>query len=60
MQDGAPSHTTQANKSILKKHKVRLLDWPSNSPDLNPIENAWAIVQQRLGKHTYKTFAEYQ
>ena len=27
--------------------------WPANSPDLNPIENCWAIVKQELAGKTY-------
>ncbi len=34
-QDLAPAHTA---KSWLNDHCVGVLDWPANSPDLNPIE----------------------
>ncbi len=27
---------------------VLLLDWPENSPDLNPIENLWDIVKRKM------------
>ncbi len=38
-QDLAPAHTAKSTKSWLNDHSVGLLDWPVNSPDLNPIEN---------------------
>jgi hypothetical protein len=30
-----------------------IADWPPNSPDLNPIENAWAWLKQQLYAQQY-------
>ncbi len=35
-QDVAHAHTAKSTKSWLNDHGVGVLDWPSNSPDLNP------------------------
>ncbi len=44
----APAHTAKSTKSWLNDHGVGVLDWPANSPDLNPIENLWAIVKRKM------------
>lgn len=43
-QDGAPAHTSKSAQKVLKDMQISVLEWPPNSPDLSPIENAWAIV----------------
>ncbi len=46
-QDLAPTHTAKSTKSWLNDHGVGVLDWPANSPDLNPIKNLWGIVKRK-------------
>ncbi len=47
-QDLAPAHTAKCTKSWFNDHGVTGLDWPANSPDLNPIENLWSIVKRKM------------
>ena len=36
------------------------MDWPSNSPDLNPIENLWAIVKGNVEKRMPQNINELE
>lgn len=51
-QDSAPCHTSNATKRWFQQNEVQLLeDWPSNSPDLNVIENCWAVMKAKVAAH---------
>ncbi|KAG2948016.1 hypothetical protein PC117_g6369 [Phytophthora cactorum] len=51
MQDNASIHASIETKSFFQEIRVQLLDWPARSPDLNPIENVWAILARKVYSH---------
>jgi transposase len=48
LMDNDPKHTSAKAYKCYKRHEVTLLDWPSYSPDLNPIENIWGKIKRKL------------
>jgi transposase len=53
-QDNDPKHTCNKVKRYLSNKKMEVLDWISQSPDINPIENAWRQLKQRIAKKNRK------
>jgi transposase len=50
LQDGAPCHKSKVVMNHLKQYEKEftIMDWPGNSPDLNPIENCWSYMKRKL------------
>lgn len=44
--DGATPHTARICTQYLQAHNINVMQWPSKSPDMSPIENLW----DRLGR----------
>ena len=49
-QDIAPVHKSKIIGNFVEKNEWKALEWAAYSPDLNPIENLWAIVKQQFKK----------
>jgi len=53
VEDGAPAHATKATKAWCKRNLPKFIEktsWPPNSPDINPVENLWSIMDEVVYK----------
>ena len=50
-QDNDPKHTAKSVQEWLSEQQFRVLQWPPQSPDINPIEHLWAHLMQQLNKY---------
>lgn len=57
-QDNDPKHTANTVKEYLKNQNIELLEWPAQSPDLNPIENLWSIIERDISDRVVSTEGE--
>ncbi len=59
-QDNDPKHTSKSSSEWLKKNKIKTLEWPSQSPDLNPIEMLWHDLKKAVHARKPSNVAELQ
>ena len=64
-QDNDPCHNEASqivqDWNVANRSNVQvLLDWPPSSPDLNIIENVWALVQRQVNTSGCKDFGEFK
>ena len=57
-QDNDPKHTSKIARQFLDQHVPETIDWPPNSPDLNPIENLWSITKKHVERRRPKNLEE--
>ena len=55
-QDKASCHTAKSTEGWLEQHGVAVVEgWPTKGADINPMENLWAILDERLEDKKFKT-----
>ena len=58
--DNDPKHTSKSTSEWLRKNKMRTLEWPRQSPDLNPIEMLWHDLKTAVHARKPSSVAELQ
>uniref|UniRef100_A0A1A8EQB5 Tc1-like transposase DDE domain-containing protein n=1 Tax=Nothobranchius korthausae TaxID=1143690 RepID=A0A1A8EQB5_9TELE len=50
--DSDPEHKLKATGASLQKNRLKVVEWTSLSPDLDPIQHLWGILKQQVEHHS--------
>lgn len=53
--DNAPIHTADEIKEMVKERGYKCVYLPPHSPELNPIENFWSVVKNKVKRSSFAT-----
>lgn len=59
-EDNDPKHRSKIAKKWKAENGVRVLPWPSMSPDQNPIENIWQIMKMNIRRKKIRTLRSFK
>ena len=57
-QDNDSKNKSRLAQQFLSSEVPQVIDWSSNSPDANPVENLWSIIKRRVEKQKTTTLEE--
>jgi hypothetical protein len=59
-QDNASCHYAKRVTELFQENNIRAIPWPARSPNLNPIEHVWYLMDRELSKMAVFSLADLE